>query len=59
MTWPFMRTVARDCRIAFGQREELQVAQSAEHVELSDANSGFDFGFIFGGYGRAGNMPTP
>ena len=35
-----------DRRVAFGEREELQVAQPAQQVELSDAYSGLDFGFI-------------
>src|SRR5271166_3264676 len=36
-----------DRRIAFGQREELQVAQSTQQVELSDAYSSLDFCFVF------------
>ena len=36
-----------DRRVAFGEGEELQVAQSAQHVELSDAYSSFNFGFVF------------
>src|SRR4029077_16010991 len=35
-----------DCRVAFSQREELQIAQAAQQVELSDANSSLDFCFI-------------
>ena len=35
-----------DGRIAFGEREECQMAQSAENVGLGKSNSGFDFRFI-------------
>jgi hypothetical protein len=36
-----------DRRVAFGEREELQIAQSAQQVELSDAYSSFNFCFVF------------
>src|SRR5260370_26017666 len=35
-----------DRHVAFGEGEELQVAQPAQHVELSDAYAGLDLCFI-------------
>ena len=38
----------RDGRVAFGEREECQMAQSAENVGLGKSDSGFDYRFIPG-----------
>ena len=36
----------RDGRVAFGEREERQMAQSAENVGLGESDSGFDFRLV-------------
>ena len=36
-----------DRRIAFGEREEFQIAQSTQHLQLSDAYASFNFCFVF------------
>ena len=47
-----------DRRVAFGEREERQMAQSPQNVGLGESDAGLDLGLVRGFPGRAGRTPT-
>ncbi len=48
----------RDCRVAFGEREEGQPAQPPQNVGLANLTPASTFALSRGFPGRAGRMPT-